>query len=170
MRKSSGNLKRTSLFQSGLATDGPAFTLTELMVVIGVVALLAATLLPALAQSQMKTQAVVCLSHMRQLQRAALLYASDNNNSVPRNFPLSPQGNEGAVGGPPDWVYGTMGWRGNPGNPAGCSTNPFYLGVNGITGPADRYLDPTYHVLRVRSYSANMYIGSGTGWTGIINT
>jgi type II secretory pathway pseudopilin PulG len=184
MKKNSDNRKRTPSFQAELPNGSPAFTLTELVVVIGVIALLAAMLLPALAQSQMKSQAIVCLSNMRQLQRAAMLYANDNSDFLPKNYPLY-QGGDSATG-KPCWVDGTMGWAGSPDMPAGCSTNPFYLGVNGLTGgnpvvtligsigpyaksaavyhcPADHYIDPTYHVLRVRSCSANLMIGCPSG-------
>ena len=190
------NLRRISSSQTKPTDGGSAFTLTELMVVIGVVVLLAATLLPALAQSKMKSQAVVCLSHMRQLQRAALLYASDNNDFCPVNSALSPVNGGDSTTGRPCWVDGTFSSPAAGDNPAGCSINPFYLGVVGIQGtgtgfrgnggpigltligsigpyvrsaaayrcPADHFIDPTYRVLRVRSYSANMEVGHGAGY------
>jgi prepilin-type processing-associated H-X9-DG protein len=87
----------------------------------------------------------------------------------------------------PNWVDGTFSsappWNAAIAeNPVGCATNPFYLGVQGNTGgnptvtlsgtigvfakaagvyhcPADQYLDPAWHVPRVRSCSANCFVG-----------
>ncbi len=57
-------------------SDG--FTLTELLVVIGVIALLAVTLLPALAGTKIGTKNIQCLNNLRQLTSEALAYQSDN--------------------------------------------------------------------------------------------
>ncbi|HEY0074443.1 MAG TPA: DUF1559 domain-containing protein [Abditibacteriaceae bacterium] len=54
-----------------------AFTLVELLVVIGVLALLAALLFPALAQARARGRQAVCASHLKQLGQAIALYASD---------------------------------------------------------------------------------------------
>jgi general secretion pathway protein G len=54
-----------------------AFTLVEILVVIGVLALLAALLFPALATARARGRQVVCASHMRQLGQAISLYAND---------------------------------------------------------------------------------------------
>jgi general secretion pathway protein G len=54
-----------------------AFTLVELLVVIGVLALLAALLFPALAQARARGRQAVCASHLKQLGQAIALYADD---------------------------------------------------------------------------------------------
>lgn len=57
-----------------------AFTLTELLVVIAVIAILAALLLPALASSKVSAQRIKCVSNLHQLALATHLYWDDNNS------------------------------------------------------------------------------------------
>ena len=59
------------------------FTLIELLVVIGVVALLAAVLLPVFLAARERARATTCASNLRQLRLAFSQYASDNNGCVP---------------------------------------------------------------------------------------
>ncbi len=59
-----------------------AFTLIELMVVIGIIALLAAMLLPALGKARYRASQVNEMSGSRQLLIAWRLYAEDNSDSV----------------------------------------------------------------------------------------
>src|SRR5262245_22096180 len=59
-----------------------AFTFVELLVVIAVVALLASTLLPALAKSRPNSQAFQCMNNNRQLCAAWRLYAEDNQDRI----------------------------------------------------------------------------------------
>ena len=79
MRKSS-RLKQLDRTRMVPRQPEHAFTLIELLVVIGVIALLAVTLLPALAGTKIGTKNIQCLNNLRQLTSEALAYQSDNGS------------------------------------------------------------------------------------------
>jgi prepilin-type N-terminal cleavage/methylation domain-containing protein len=62
---------------------GRAFTLTELLVVVGIISVLIALLLPALSKARASGQSVSCLSNLRQIMMAFHLYAGDNRQRLP---------------------------------------------------------------------------------------
>lgn len=76
------------------------FTLVELLVVIGIIALLISILLPALSKARESANRVACLSNMRQIGMAIFQYLNDNKDRFPR--PASAVTVE-------DWIY----WQSN---------------------------------------------------------
>jgi prepilin-type processing-associated H-X9-DG protein/prepilin-type N-terminal cleavage/methylation domain-containing protein len=60
-----------------------AFTLVELLVVIGIIAVLIALLLPALQKARQQAQQVVCASNERQIAIAVFAYVAENKGMLP---------------------------------------------------------------------------------------
>ena len=61
------------------------FTLVELLVVIGIIALLIAILLPTLSRAREQSKAAVCLSNLRQIGIGVVMYANANRGCFPQN-------------------------------------------------------------------------------------
>src|ERR1035441_5772852 len=158
-------------------TREDGFTLTELLVVIVTVAILALLLLPALAGTKPNSQAFQCLENLRQLTLGWQMYAEDNNSKLVPNGQQSTQpttfpDSRILPGGP--WVQ----WC--PGNmnafslyatnyiQAGC-IYPYVKTMNVYKCPADQsFLKFGLNIYpKVRSYSMNCYMAPISPWTSV---
>src|SRR5262245_27414750 len=68
------------------------FTLIEMLCVIAIIGILAALLLPALAQAKARAKRIQCVSDLRQIGVAFQAFAHDHNGRFPMAVPVSAGG------------------------------------------------------------------------------
>lgn len=98
--------------------------MVELLVVMGIIALLAGMLMPALSGARQQANTVVCGSNVRQVAMAALSYAADNRGHYPpAHYDLLSKN-----------LHRWHGTRTDPSSPFAFETSPLrrYLQMNGI--------------------------------------
>lgn len=73
-----------------VSRHAPAFTLVELLVVIGIISLLAALLLPAMGRAKAMARSTACMSNLHQIGIALQIYVDNHHNRLPvmRDRPL----------------------------------------------------------------------------------
>jgi len=77
------------------ATVTPAFTLVELLVVMGIISILIGILLPVVGRAQDQARSAACKSNLRQIFIAVQVYANDNKGSLPYGFYFAEGGGSG---------------------------------------------------------------------------
>ena len=98
------------------------FTLVELLVVIGIIALLISILLPTLNRARESANSVKCLSNVRSIGQANVGYANDNGGSLPWG----------------DWIATSTGNGGRPRN--GTANEVHYFRWYSLL---DNYMNPS---------------------------
>lgn len=81
-----------------------AFTLVELLVVIGIIGLLLSILLPSLGKAQQQARLTKCLSNIRTLGQAVVMYCNDNKSKMPF-INWGPNGDTGKDNVEAGWLY-----------------------------------------------------------------
>jgi len=98
------------LKSSSEANSFGGFTLIELLVVIAIIGILAALLLPALSGAKAKAKRTACLSNLKQLGSAWILYNGDNNGNIVSCLYFDPPGKPNTNA----WVLGISQPYNNP--------------------------------------------------------
>jgi len=128
------NFSRKTLFNG--------FTLIELLVVIAIIAILAAILFPVFAQAREKARQSTCLSNMKQLGLAMMMYVDDFDESYP--FSIQSETNYWTA-----WPYLINGYVKNSGIfycPSQPIKPPKDVNINYVLYSCNRAIMP-YHII-----------------------
>jgi prepilin-type N-terminal cleavage/methylation domain-containing protein/prepilin-type processing-associated H-X9-DG protein len=157
------------------------FTLIELLVVIAVIAILAGILLPTLARSRVRAEAIFCLNNTKQLTVAWMIYADEHNGRLAYNLGADATNTirQAGLGKSPsmsmNWVDNVLDWNAN--NPDNTNAAkmmaggiaPYALAPTVYRCPADHAVSKDQRLAgwrgRVRSYSMNAMIGDAGTFT-----
>lgn len=162
-------------------SDAAAFTLIDLVVVLGMLFFAMALLAPALARTRSNNQSIQCLNNTRQLIGAWQMYSAENNGKTVIN--LHGAAAQGGAGDPTwgmSWAEGWLDWSGSSDNtnialllnPRYARLAPYLLlsSTRVFQCPADTYVSANQRASgwnrRCRSYSLSLNVGAGNATAG----
>lgn len=93
------------LSRTVLSRSGRGFTLVELLVVIGIIALLMSILLPTLGRVREQANSTKCRANLRSLAQAFIMYAKDNRDLFPAGARYPATGGSGQHMKSYDWIW-----------------------------------------------------------------
>jgi prepilin-type N-terminal cleavage/methylation domain-containing protein/prepilin-type processing-associated H-X9-DG protein len=154
-------------------SQGRGFTLVELLVVIGIIAVLIALLLPALNRARQAAVTLSCTARMKQLSNAVFNFAAENKGSLPPVF-----GGSGTNYGFPSWFSSPCIFPYNVTTPAKAEETGYLTRYLGRTMPPTRlYVCPEYEPMVSvawngnHSYKYNRYLGGApSSWWALQGT
>jgi prepilin-type N-terminal cleavage/methylation domain-containing protein/prepilin-type processing-associated H-X9-DG protein len=124
------------------ANRGPGgFSLLELLITLGIIALLAGLILGVLSKTRESARQVSCFNNLRAISHAIMMYAEENDNAFPGNAGLKPPNQD------QDWVW----WQSTPPTPPSGSVTMRISQINlhGIGKYLDGLNDQTLRGLQV---------------------
>ena len=142
------------------------FSLTEMLCVMGIMALLLALIVPALSRAREMANRAKCLANLKQLVSAWQMYAEENNDWIVKAHPDDKNW-------PLPWVLGSGAYPTGPSGPTitvdGNSEEAIKLGaLYKYLNTVKVYQCPSDDALHRRSYSINCYLNGETGFGQIV--
>lgn len=147
-------------------TRARGFTLIELLVVIGIIAILAALLLPALTRAKQSALSASCMNNLRQLQLAYLGYTHDHNDQLaPNNYVYIVGVTNRPFEAQASWCPGNVREDTTTSNIVAGLLYPYLHSAAVFRCPADRSSvyttnEPVRRLPRTRSYNLNIWLNS----------
>jgi prepilin-type N-terminal cleavage/methylation domain-containing protein len=134
------------------------FTLVELLVVIGIIALLLSVLMPALSRAREQANRVKCANNLKQLLNALYMYSTENKQFLPYGNPGTSQA--------PGWMYDPTKLSGPPRRQEDVQYGTFHKYLNGSYGTwhcpndVEPYVVSSYpaSIFPLSSYTINVVI------------